>query len=276
VNFFTDQVARFGADPEIIVERDEWEDVLGILMMKAGAPNPQAYSTRRTFSDERMTTAMSRRGFKFGAKRPDTRDPPPERVGMPENPKNRSNKVLRCFACNSRWHLSFHCPHATPTQRSFFGHILNVATSYFGEVIPLYFLTEDNCSAMSSGNLAHIADNVLAGDDSCNVVVLYTIDSVHPTTSSGPSPIVLDTGAPLTCSGMSSLKQDCAAYGFDYDAMMSTMPPSSKSLAIIIASSFVGSFTVCAYTSAMFCVGLRMDWPILSSLRVAVLTLYRL
>jgi hypothetical protein len=102
VNFFTDQVSRFGADPEILVERDDWQVVLGIFMMKAGAPNPQAYSTRRTFSDERMNTTMSRRGFKFGAKRPDTRDPPPERAGMAENPKDRSNKVLRCFACNSR------------------------------------------------------------------------------------------------------------------------------------------------------------------------------
>jgi hypothetical protein len=39
-----------------------------------------------------------------------------------------------------------------------------------------------------------------------------------------------------------------------------------KSLAMTIAPSFVGSFTVCAYISVIFCVGLRMDWRILSSL----------
>jgi hypothetical protein len=64
-----------------------------------------------------------------------------------------------------------------------------------------------------------------------NLLVPYTIFSVHPATSSGPSPIVLDAGAPLTCSGMSSLKQGSLAYGFDYDAVMSTMQPSKMRFA---------------------------------------------
>jgi hypothetical protein len=42
---------------------------------------------------------------------------------------------------------------------------------------------------------------------------------------------VLDTGAHLTCSGMSSLKHDWVAYGFDYDATMLKMRQSKKKFA---------------------------------------------
>lgn len=204
---------------------ESWQEMLDVFW--EAYPSRQAYSTRRKATDSGLRRAGIR--MEAGAKMKDTRDPPPSPGDDPktENAKNRKGETMRCFSCNSRFHLLYGCPTASSAKKMLFAELLeSVVEARFGSVDPTEPVSMDELDSASSV--------VLRPEDEAEevIAVRYALsDDPLPSNMRTCAPIIVDTGCPLSVSGTKALEVDCLARGISFEKLMEGLKPTRRRFA---------------------------------------------
>lgn len=106
----------------------------------------------------------------------DARDPARRPGKGAENQKNKKGEMMRCFQCNSRFHLILARPYITAQQRTFFAELLDCTSTWLRNAMTL---TEDvNLIDISNNELEDLAGNMMSHLSFDEPVVIATkIDS---------------------------------------------------------------------------------------------------
>lgn len=216
------------------VGESEWQDMLKVFL-KRYFPG-KAYSRWRsvTNSDHRLRGAGFRvTGGNSEPRQRDTMDPAPQGSDNPdkENDHNRKGHVMRCFQCNSKYHVIFSCPDASPAKKTLFTELLDVVVdTRFGVVGPDLSEGISPCTVLE---FEKAAENMFknGGDRSDPVKCRYTIADALPLSPDDGVPVIVDTGCPLSVSGTAALKVVCEARGLDYQGVLKSLRPSRRRFA---------------------------------------------